>query len=141
MRADIQQIKCNLKAFKIEEIFKEELGWNHLREAPIVIDNKYTFTPVAEKAGFKIYQHTFAGRIPEAQDLKPLGLKLNDFAAAHLTIFVDANQENQAWLWIKEERENNQRHMKTRLYRFNKHQSGEALAQQIVWLFISLDEE
>jgi hypothetical protein len=73
MRADIQQIKRNLRAFEIEEIFKEELGWNHLREKPVVIAYKnqdHAFFPVAEKAGFKIYQHTFLGRIPEARDLK-----------------------------------------------------------------------
>jgi DNA modification methylase len=141
MRADIQQIKRDLKAFRIEEIFKEELGWDHLREAPSVIADHYRFTPVAEKAGFKIYQHIFEGRIPEAQVLKSLGLKLNNLAAAHLTIFSDASQENQAWLWIKEEQENHRRRLTPRLYRFNKHQSGEALAQQIARLFISLDDE
>jgi hypothetical protein len=144
MRADIQQIKRNLRAFEIEEIFKEELGWNHLREKPVVIAYKnqdHAFFPVAEKAGFKIYQHTFLGRIPEARDLKPLSQKLKDYATAHLAIFVDADHENQVWLWLKEEQENNRRSIKPRLYWFNKHQSGEALAQQIARLFISLDEE
>jgi hypothetical protein len=144
MRADIQQIKRNLRAFEIEEIFKEELGWNHLPEKAVVISYKnqdYTFFPVAEKAGFKIYQHTFTGRIPQARDLKPLSQKLKDYATAHLAIFVDADHENQVWLWLKEVQENNRRSIKPRLYWFNKRQSGEALAQQIARLFISLDEE
>jgi len=139
MGPDTQQIKRNLKAFKIREIFKEILGWDKLPEEPPPLP--YKFTPVAQKAGFKIYQHTFAGHIPQERVLVQIDGPLKDYAQEHLTIFVDASQENQAWLWVRRKQENDKQHTRSRLYRFNKYQSGEALAQQIRRLYISLDEE
>src|SRR5579875_1354007 len=144
MRPDIQQIKRDLKAFRIEEIFKEELGWAHRKEGPTTIAYKnqaYTFTFVAQKAGFKIYQHIFAERIPEERVLVQIDGLLKEYAHEHLTIFVDARRENQAWLWVRPKQENDKQRTRSRLYRFNKYQSGEALAQQLARLFISLDEE
>src|SRR5579875_2634012 len=144
MRPDIQQIKRDLKAFRIEEIFKEELGWDHRKEGPTTIAYKnqaYTFTFVAQKAGFKIYQHIFAERIPEERVLVQIDGLLKEYAHEHLTIFVDARRENQAWLWVRPKQENDKQRTRSRLYRFNKYQSGEALAQQLARLFISLDEE
>ena len=75
MKADIQQIKRALKAGKIEELFKEELGWNKLPEAAPEIPYKgqtYVFKSLVQKAGFKIYQHTFHGHIPEDRFLYQL---------------------------------------------------------------------
>src|SRR5260370_22186227 len=144
MRADTQQIKRALKAGKIEELFKEELGWNKLPEAPPEIPYKgqvYVFKPLAQKAGFKIYQHIFHGRIPEDWFLYQLDKGLHNFAAEHLTIFVDTSRENQVWVWVKREQENNKLRSKLRLRKFNKHQSGDLLAQRLESLFISLDEE
>jgi Eco57I restriction-modification methylase len=142
MRADIQQIKRALKSGKIEELFKEDLGWNRLTEAPpeIPYDQIYKFKPLAQKIGFKVYQHVFAGRIPENRFLYQLSKKLDTYAFEHLTIFFDASGENQAWVWVKTERENNM-HSKVRIFRFNRQQSGDLLAQKLESLFVAPDEE
>lgn len=144
MRADTQQIKRALKSGKFETLFKEELGWNKLQEAPPEVSYKgqtYAFKPLAQKAGFKIYQHVFHGFIPEDRILYQIDKGLNNFAAEHLTIFVDANQENQAWVWVKREQENGKLRSKLRLRRFNKSQSGDLLAHKLENLFVGLDEE
>src|SRR5216110_2211575 len=144
MRADTQQIKRDLKAGKIDELFREELGWDKRPEAPLEISYKgqiYVFKLLAQKAGFKIYEHIFYGRIPENQFLYQLDKGMNSYATEHLTIFVDANRENQVWFWVKREQEENKLRSKPRPYRFNKHQSGELLAEKIENLFISLDDE
>jgi hypothetical protein len=52
MRADIHQIKSDLKACKIKEIFSQELGWDTLPEAPpetFYQGQKYVFAPTAQK--------------------------------------------------------------------------------------------
>src|SRR5690348_12877850 len=127
MRANTQQIKRALKAGKFEELFKEELGWDKLPEMPPPIPYKgqvYTFKPLAEKAGFKIYQYIFPGRIPEDRFLYQLHKQLDSYAAEHLTIFIDAKRENQVWVWVKRELENDKLRSKLRLRKFNKQQSG-----------------
>src|SRR5438046_1065030 len=99
MRANLQQIKRDLKACKFTNIFKQELGWDNPPAASHTFpyrDQEYTFPIVADKKGFVIYQYTFQGRIPEAQFLIQLDKQLEYFAASHLTIFVDAKHENQA---------------------------------------------
>jgi len=144
MKADRQKIKRNLKLCEFTKIFTQELGWDNLREAPITITYKhqdYKFIPLAHKKKFKIYLHTFSGRIPEAQILKQLDLLLNSSAAAHLTIFVDAQRENQAWLWVKRVGEGTKGRSVPRLHRYNINQNGESLVQKIEKLFISLDDE
>ncbi len=141
MRADTQQIKQLLKEYNFPEIFREELGWSPLPEKPIgspYNNQKNAFTPLAQKVGFKVYQYTFSTRIPDEQTLKQIDRPLVNYAAEHLTIFVDAKQENQAWLWIK--RVDNQPPV-ARLNRLNKNQSGELLAQKIARLYVSIDEE
>ena len=84
------------------------MGWDKRPEAPLKIPYKgqvYVFKLLAHKAGFKIYEHIFPGRIPENQLLYQLDKELNCYATEHLTIFVDANRENQAWFWVKREQE------------------------------------
>jgi len=56
MRADIHQIKSDLKACKIKEIFSQELGWDTLPKAPpetFYQGQKYVFTPIAQKKVLK----------------------------------------------------------------------------------------
>ncbi|MEO6887532.1 MAG: DNA methyltransferase [Ktedonobacteraceae bacterium] len=140
MNADIQDIKSYLKSYNFSKLFREVLGWDQHPEAshPIVYgEQRYEFTLVAEKFGFKIYLHTCASRIPDMALLKQLDEKLNVRAAAHLTIFVDAQHDNQLWLWIKRDGKRSIVYP-TRLSRI---QSGELLAQKVNSLYVDLKEE
>lgn len=143
MRADIPQIKRDLRECKFKDIFNG-IGWDNPPDASQKIPyqgQEYNFISIAQKRGFKIYQHTFEESIPERQRLIELHRELNHYAAAHLTIFVDAKQENQAWLWFKTEYEGDKTRSIPRLHLYNKNQNGESLAQKIDRLFISLDDE
>lgn len=140
MSVDIQLIKSCLKGYDFSYLFREALGWDQRPEAirPITYrEQRYEFKLVAEKSGFKIYAHTCASRIPPMPVLKQLDDLLGDYAAAHLTIFVDAQHENQLWLWIKR-----QGSQGTTYPTFlNKLQSGELLAQKVRSLYIDLQDE
>ncbi len=141
MSVDIQQIKSYLKSYNFSKLFREVLGWDQHPEAPRPIiygEQRYDFTQVAEKFGFKIYLHTCASRIPEMSLLKRLDEELDKRAAAHLTIFVDAQHENQLWLWIKRQGRAPASVYPTRL---NRLQSGELLAQKVNSLYVDLEEE
>ncbi len=144
MKADLQKIKRYLKVCKFTEIFKQELGWDNPLDAPHNItyqEQKYLFVPIAQKRGFGIYLHTFQGRIPEERILRKLDKELSYKMASHLTIFVDAKQENQVWLWVKQVPEDKKERSIARPHRYNKNQNGESLVQKIDRLFISLNEE
>ena len=48
-----------LRAFEFRMLLVEGLGWNHSHGMPVTIsieDENYTLTPVAEKAGFAVYE-------------------------------------------------------------------------------------
>jgi hypothetical protein len=143
MSVDIQKIKLCLKGYEFSDfsyLFREVLGWDQRPEAtrPITYrGQRYEFRLVAEKSGFKIYVHICASRIPSMPVLKQLDDLLGDYAAAHLTIFVDAQHENQLWLWIK--RQGSQ--ATTYPTFLNKLQSGELLAQKVRSLYIDLQDE
>lgn len=144
MKADLQKIKRYLKTCQFTQIFNQELGWDNPLDAPYKIPFEgqvYTFIPIAQKRGFGIYLHTFQGRIPEERVLKQLDRDLSFKMASHLTIFVDAKQENQVWLWVKQVPEDKKARSVARVHRYNRNQNGESLVQKIDRLFISLDEE
>ena len=142
MRADIQDIKRTLKVFDFQKIFNTGLGWdNPPRESGRSGNYQgqpYVYTLIAQKKGFRIYQCEFQARIPNEQALKQIDRPQDTRAEEHLTIFVDAAQENQAWFWVKKELN---QPAATHLNRLNKNQSGELLAQKIARLFVSIDEE
>jgi hypothetical protein len=140
MSVNIQDIKSCLKDCEFPHLFRELLGWDQYPEAPCPItyqEQRYDFQMIAEKSGFKIYLHTCPSRIYPMPLLKKLDELLADRAAAHLTIFVDAQHDNQLWLWIK--RQGNR--ATTYPTYMNKLQSGELLAQKVRSLYIDIEEE
>jgi hypothetical protein len=147
MRANLQEIKRRLKKADITGIFIDELGWDNTPYPEDIIPHHgqdYEFTPIADKRGFRIFQHAFKGPIPERQKLLSLDKELAYRAASHLTVFLDANKENQVWLWVKKEQEgknSNKTRSIPRLHRYNIVQNGDSLAQKIDRLYVSLKEE
>ncbi len=141
MSVNIQQIKLHLKAGRFRALFLEELGWNGRHESPITVsyqNHDYRFTFLAEKAGFKVYTHIFMAAIPEDRILKQLDRRLDPYAHAHMTIFVDARQEHQVWLWINRELGQPAR---PRINKIPPQNDGELLARKIEQIAIDLREE
>src|SRR5450755_529141 len=138
-------IQDYLREFDFEELFVEELGWNHLRnkERPFTITNKeqdYTLRPVAEKQGVKVYlcDPDEQGLIPDDARLRAIDREVTKYANQHLIIYIDAARENQTWQWV---RRRLGKPITMRLKKFHKSQVGTALAQQLKALEVSLQEE
>src|SRR5258708_27798337 len=128
MSASIQQIKSALKSCRFESLFLELLGWDHLHKSAAQSisyrGQEYRFTPLAHKAEFKVYLHIFDGPLPAESLLKHLDRALDLHAVEHMTIFVDANKENQVWLWTKKVHGQTTR---SRVNWLRKQESGERL--------------
>src|SRR5579875_902086 len=141
--SDRQRIQHSLAAFDFKTLFVEELGWDILREAPlaIVIDGQtYTLRPLVEKRGFKVYlcSPDAQGHIPASGIMRQIERDVTTHAYEHLIIYTDAARTQQAWQWVKREPG---KPSATRLYRLHTGQSGELLAQKLLALAFSIEEE
>jgi Eco57I restriction-modification methylase len=143
MSPDKQRIQLYLKAYDFTTLFREELGWDTLKEAPLAIpvDGQiYTLHPLVEKRGFKVYlcSPTTQGQIPASAVMRQIEREMTKHAYEHLIIYTDAAREEQAWQWVKREPG---KPSASRLYRLHKGQSGELLSQKLLSLAFSIEEE
>ena len=143
MSPDKQRIQQYLKASDFTTLFREELGWDTLKEAPLAIpvDGQiYTLHPLVEKRGFKVYlcSPTAQGQIPASAGMRQIERELMKHAYEHLIIYADVAREEQAWQWVKREPG---KPSASRLYRLHKGQSGELLSQKLLSLAFSIEEE
>jgi hypothetical protein len=140
---DKQRIQRDLATFDFKSLFVEELGWDILRESPwtISVDSQtYILRPLVEKRGFKVYlcSPEVQGHIPASAIMRQIERELTKHAYEHLIIYTDAVQTQQAWQWVRREPE---QPLASRLYRLQKGQSGERLAQKVQALSFSIEEE
>ncbi len=59
MPVSIEELRPHLQAFDFPRLFVEGLGWDHYPTEPLVVrvnDRDYTINPIAEKAGFAVYE-------------------------------------------------------------------------------------
>jgi hypothetical protein len=143
MSPNKQRIQKYLKAFDFTTLFREELGWDTLREAPLPISvegQTYLLRPLVEKRGFKVYTCSpdAQGPVPTSATMRQIECELTKHAYEHLIIYVDAVHERQVWQWVKREPG---KASATRLYRLHKGQSGELLSQKLLALAFSIEEE
>jgi len=143
MAADQRRIQHDLTTFNFKTLFIEELGWDTLREAPLVIHiDGYTYLlrPLVEKRGFKVYlcSPNEQGHVPDSTTMRQIERELTRYAYEHLIIYTDASQASQAWQWVRREPG---KPLAPRLYRLHKGQSGELLSQKLLALAFSIEEE
>src|SRR5260221_6182875 len=77
MLPDKQRVQQYLKASDFTTLFREELGWDTLKEAPLAIpvDGQiYTLRPLMEKRGFKVYlsSPTTQGQITASSGIRQI---------------------------------------------------------------------
>ena len=144
MPVDIEHLRPHLQAFDLPGLFVEGLGWNHYQAEPFAVGvnhREYALKPVAEKAGFVVYQCE-SGSIDDGIPQYPVRRKIESEVAKrafeHLIIFVDADRTEQTWQWVKREPG---RPAACREVSFAGGQSGDHLLQRLLPLFVSLDEE
>ncbi|GER91959.1 hypothetical protein KDW_61210 [Dictyobacter vulcani] len=141
-KVNVQQIKKQLVAGNLKNLFFEELGWNRLKGSALSIPYKgrdYIFEPLAEKGGFKVYTCTFTdGPIAEDTVLKQLDRLLEPYAHEKIVIFLDANHTNQVWLWVKREAG---KPAAARINKLYQGQSAELLSQKLAKIAFGIEEE
>src|SRR6266566_7355282 len=138
-----QKVRQCLRDFNFKTLFVEELGWDLLKEHPLVISVEgvaYVLRPLVEKRGVRVFvcDPDADGHIPADRVLRKIEHEVIRYAYEHFIIYVDAARENQIWLWVKREQG---KRLASRMHRYHRGQSGELLAQKLENLSIGLDEE
>ena len=136
-------LRTHLQAFDFPALFVEGLGWDHYVAEPLTVcvdDRGHTLTPVAEKAGFVVYECAPAsdGAIPEYPVRRKIETQAAKSVFEHLIIFVDADRAAQVWQWVKREPG---RPPACREQQFRQGQSGEPILQRLREVAFTLEDE
>jgi hypothetical protein len=142
MNGDTSQIRARLKRFDLQGLFLEELGWDHHAAAlPVQVDgHTYTLTAIAEKRGFVAYLCPAGpdGRLPDYPTRRKIDSKVARLTYEHLIVFTDGDRREQIWQWVLREAG---RPTACREHPFRMDQTGEALAQRLRELEVTLEDE
>ena len=143
MPVSIEELRPHLQAFDFPRLFVESLGWNHYQAEPVAVlvnDHEYSLAPVAEKAGFAVYEcdSNVDNNIPQYPIRRKIESEVAKRTFEHLIIFTDPGRKAQVWQWVKRE---TGKPTVCQEIPFVAGQSGDHLLQRIQPLFVSLDEE
>ena len=143
MPVSINELRPHLQAFDFRRLFVEGLGWDHYLTEPFVVrvnDRDYTLKPIAEKAGFVVYEcdSSVDDDIPPYPVRRKIESQVAKLAFEHLIVFVDPHRKVQLWQWVKRE---TGKPAACREIAFVEGQSGDHVLQRLQPLFVSLDEE
>ena len=143
MAANIATLRPYLQTFDLTGLMVEELGWNHLQSASIIVsvgNDTYDLSPVAEKVGFAVYRCSPAadGTTPNQNIRRQIERKVAGTSYEHLIIFVDAAETGQVWQWVKRE---SGRPPALRELKYDRGQTGTALLQRLRGIEFTLAEE
>ena len=143
MPVSVEELRPHLQAFDFPRLFVESLGWDHYVTEPFVVrvnDRDYTLNPIAEKAGFAVYEcdSSVDNNIPQYPVRRKIESEVAKRTFEHLIIFTDPGRKAQVWQWVKRE---GGKPAACREYAYTTGGSGDHLLQRIQPLFVSLDEE
>jgi len=137
------QMREKLKTCNLPELFIDELGWNHHRAMPLVVQNDgvdYVLSAIAEKHGMVAYecQPGPAGQIPDYPTRGKIERQVAKSAHEHIVVFVNRERTMQTWQWVRREKG---KPVARREHAYVCAQPGDSLIQKLQNLMISLDEE
>ncbi len=143
MTDNTASIRQKLRDCELPQLFIEELGWNHHRAAPLLVESdgtSYTLNAVAEKHGMVAYlcQPGPSGEIPDYCIRGKIERQITKSAHEHIIVFVNGDKTVQTWQWVRREKG------KPTARREHTHvcaQPGDSLIQKLQNLMISLEEE
>ncbi|MDO8578086.1 MAG: Eco57I restriction-modification methylase domain-containing protein [Dehalococcoidales bacterium] len=129
---------CNLPA-----LFIEELGWNHHRTAPLIVESEgdnYTLNAIAEKHGMVAYecQPGPKGQMPDYPTRGKIERQVAKSAHEHIVVFVNKERTIQTWQWVRREKG---KPTARREHTYVCNQPGDSLIQKLHNLVIGLEEE
>jgi hypothetical protein len=136
-------MRQKLKSCDLRSIFIEELGWNHHRAVPIIVENdglNYVLNAIAEKHGMVAYecQPSPQGQIPDYATRGKIEKQVAKSAHEHIIVFVNRDKTSQTWQWVRREKG---KPTARREHKYICSQPGDSLIQKLQNLIISLEEE
>ena len=143
MPVSIEELRPHLQAFDFPRLFVEGLGWDNYVTKPFVVhvnERDYTLNPIAEKAGFAVYEcdSSADNNMPQY----PVRRKVESAVAKrnfeHLIIFTDPGRKTQVWQWVRRE---SGKPAACREQAFRAGQSGEPILQRLQTVVFTLDDE
>ena len=102
-------MRQKLKSCNLNALFIEELGWNHHRAAPLIVENdgvNYTLNAIAEKHGMVAYecQPGPKGEIPDYPTRGKIERRVAKSAHEHIVVFINQDRTMQTWQWVRREK-------------------------------------
>lgn len=138
---DIARIRRLIKDFNFDGLF-EELGWDRFRrDLPVVVDGiEFCLAGVREKRGFQVFHYLVPSgdEFPSAATMTKVQRAVAKSAHENIVVFSDEPKTRQCYRIAKREEG---KLLRSTGLDFHEGHSGEALAQRISRLAISLDEE
>ena len=143
MPADTAELRSYLRDFDFPRLFVEGLGWNYHPAEPVGVQvdgRDYSLKPVAEKAGFVVYQcdSSVDNNVPQYPVRRKIERAVAKRAFEHLIVFADTGRKAQVWQWVKRERG---KPVACREYAVNAGQSGDHVLQRLQRLAFDIEEE
>ena len=143
MPVSIEELRPHLHDFDFRSLFVEGLGWDNYITKPFgvqVNERDYKLTPIAEKAGFAVYEcdSSVDNNLPQYPVRRKIENQVAKRTFEHLIIFTDPGRKTQVWQWVRRESG------KPAAYReqtFSSGQSGEPILQRLRSVVFSLDDE
>ena len=128
-----------LKAGKLRDLFREELGWDipkTRKPEGIEVNGKiHTLSVIAEKRGVKIYQCT---DVPDRSVRRAIDAKITKLSFEHMIIFTDEGNTKQIWQWVNRKSGES---VKFHSHVWLTEKSPEPLIQKIMHIAFSISEE
>ena len=143
MPVSIEELRPHLQAFDFPRLFVEGLGWDRYQAQPLVLPvdgHEYVLTPVAEKAGFAVFECAPGpgGVIPEYPVRRKVETQVTKRAFEHLIIFADDSRSQQVWQWVKRQAG---KPAACREHQFHTGQTGQPLLQRLDSFIFTLEDE
>ncbi len=139
-----QETHQYLKESDFENLFTQELGWDHHTQTlNISVDEtEYQLTAIAEKRGMIVFECPATetdGRIPDYATRRKIQKQVAKSAHEHFIIYTDAEKTTDVWQWVKREQGKPDA---CREHPYNRNeQSGESLIQKLKNIAFTVAEE
>ena len=143
MPVAIEELRPHLQAFDFSRLFVDGLGWDHYTTEPFVVrvnERDYTLHPIAEKAGFAVYEcdSSADNNVPQYPIRRKIEVEVAKRTFEHLIIFTDPGRNVQVWQWVRRE---SGKPAACREQAFRAGQSGEPILQRLQSVVFTLDDE
>ncbi len=142
MKLDLERAGGLVESFQLQELFIEELGWDHNRSPQTYLEIDGTVIaakPIAEKRGVQVFECIAADDVFPAYSVRQKAERLiRKIAHEHLVIFTDSVRTRQTWQWVAREPE---RPTAYKEYTYHRGQSPQAILERLEPITFWLSDE